>query len=408
MAYAFGDSYGGVAQNELALDAARDSRYFQSLADQRSRDRAAQDYNLAQQQLAQQHATSQAQLAQAFAEHRDAVNYQQQALNQAAQEADANRQNELNITNLRVAPYANKLDARTQANIYNQAWVGINNGSIRTPQDLATFSNALTPDDINRLMPALNEAHNRLLTAFGNQQAQAGRFNSDFNTQVGPTVGPYNTAEQQISAAPATSAQQSWPAYAASFIPLLGRNFQTQADYAKNPPPAVSQYKNALMNFEQGLQKNRAASSLNFDPTNPHQPFSPTMETPPSWNSQPSGILPPMATPPTTGASDGWVPVKDAAGHTYEVDPMEFQRMSETVKSQLASLSPTDPNYAVTGKVAAQKALNAAIAAQKARPAIRMPAGVIPPLSDDNVAPDASSLPDTGGLNLASSPDEDV
>lgn len=402
---AYGDSYGGVAQNALQLDAARDARYFQSLADERARVAQGQQYDIQQQQLNQGRAEAQARMAQSLAEFQSTNQLQQQSLAQQAYEAERNRQNELAVTQLRVSPYQDRLGARDRLQVYNQVWNGINNGSIQTPQDLESSSaGVLAPDDIARLTVALQGAQSKMSNAFQTQQTAAGRFNSDFQGQMGPYLQGYQQAQQQVQSAPATFSDAPWYQQMGAIASLGMYHPKTQAYYAENPsanlPPQIPAYENRLNQFEQGLQKNRAAANLRFDPTNPQQPFSPSMAMPPSFGSQapnapaysPSTALPPLSSAGTNGMSDGW---QNVGG--YEVAPDVVQKMEAARVA--AGDNPSDQRAAV------HSVLQSAMAdgSNRVRPATQaaptaMP--VIPPLSDD-MGTNSGESPYQNDLGLA-------
>lgn len=345
---AYGDSYGGVAQNALALDAARDARYFQSLADNRDRQREADTFSLGQQGLDQARAEAQARQS----EFQFNNSLAQQQLQQQAYEAQQNRQNELALTQMRVSPYENKLDARTKLGVYQQVYQGINNGTIRTPGDLATSAGGvLDPADMDRLSVALDGAHAKMATAFQNQQGNANRFNSDFATQVGSYYPAYSHAEAIASAAPIAADLNFYQRHAPNFMGGVTPREALQAD------PAIGRYTSALGNFEAGLAKNRVAQSLQYDPSNPLHPFAPSMEAPAQWGASAPGASSDAPISPVAPLVTAWQPL---TAWGVELHPDAARR----IQAAVAAAGPNDADQ----KAVLRQQLKMAEAAHQSRP----------------------------------------
>lgn len=367
---AYGDSYGGVAQNALALDAARDARYFQSLADNRDRQREADTFSLGQQQLSQ--AAAEAQMRQS--QNQIGNSLAQQQMQQQAYEAERNRQNELAVTNVRVSPYENKLDARTKLGVYQQVYQGINNGTIRTPGDLAaSASGVLDPADMDRLAVALDGANSKMSTAFQNQQGNANRFNSDFATQVGSYYPAYSHAEALASAAPIAADLNFYQRHAPSFMGGVTPRETLQND------PAIGRYTSALSNFEAGLAKNRVAQSLQYDPSNPLHPFAPSMQAPPQLFSGGADSSD-SAMPPVAPSAAAW---QNPPGTNLEWHPDAMARL----KAAMAA-APTDADK----QAVYHQQLKIAEAASQVRPLSTAPNSLGLP------TPSPAASPSGGGL----------
>lgn len=383
--FVYGDSYGGVAQNSLALDAGRDSRYFQSLADQRSRERAASAANLAQQGLDQQRALAQAQMAQAFQLDQQRGQDRHAELAQQADQFNRNLDASFLLQKMKEAPIADRLTMRDRFQVRNQTATDIDRGVIRTPDALDSYVGGVLPeDDMNRLRLQLNEQHNRLLTAFGQQQKLADNYNAQWGQQVGPLKTAADLIQSQraaeVAAAPSDSQMHGWLGYFRPEIqahPFKPWTYGTTKESLQANPVAqlapVRMFNQADEEFQKNLLKDKRAQSQLTQDAATHQ-FVPVMPQPEAWgsptNSGSATVIPPLSAAPSTQVAplaapapaapslDSWVPLTKGGQPTGQlIHPAAWSN----IQAQLAALpgDPQDDNH----KIAAQNLFKQAMAA---------------------------------------------
>lgn len=407
----YGDSYGGLAQNELALDAARDSRYFQALAASRAAQDHADNLGFQQQQLAQARAQAQANFGETLNHGRTEDAFAQQKLAQQHGEFEQGLQNALDVEKVRISPYANKMDIRAQLQLHNEAYNAIQRGDVKTPTELDAFVGGNLPDaDKQRLHQVLESNHNRLLHAFSNQQQMADNLTGEWQRQVGSYQPGYDAAQKQIDAAPG-QADLHW------YNHLPGLGVTTKEQFATMPPIGARVYNQAEDKFQQQIAKSKGLGNIVIQDMATHK-FLPVMPRPEDWATNSATPPPPgassvpvMPVAPTAGGSAAATTAPDSSGMDFgkpvsedgyvqfpgsniEIDPAEAQ----SILAQANAVPSTDPNRQATQHVLMQHLAHNAIARGKAR--VAAPSPVAPP----PLAPTPDYVSPYGGTNRVSWP----
>lgn len=358
----YGDSYGQVFQNELGLDAARDARVNNAMADQRYRQQQAdlvgqQQASLQQQQdqMAQSAAAQQAALMQQMGFHADETDYRNRSLNQQASLNLADLASREKIANMANTETNKRLDLGTGNQLYSEAFQAITNGLVKTPDHLkALVGTNLTPDQNNRLGIYLAQAHERRVKAYNDQVTAANNLGLEYARQVGPFEAGAADAQKKIAAAP-LAADKHW------YMPSTYG--PSREDLTAAPPMALRSYNDAMDKFNTTLGKDKRLGGMVSQDVGTHQ-FVPAMDVPEDFpgstatiatlNQGSRAAMPPTpATPqvvapgaatspqmPLTPVSDKWVPVQ---GTNIVIHPA----VQEDILTKVNAL-PMLPNETVT------------------------------------------------------------
>lgn len=220
--FIFGDSYGDVANRELAYDASRDNRYFRMLADQRQQEAAAREeearaanLELALRQLNQSGQESAAARQQSFMFHGDEQAYRQKALGQNANLFLKQLASNESIADQNKQYQSGLIDRNDADTLYKEVVRGIDNEVIQTPEQLTTFvgNRQLLADDLMRLNSYLQRSFDLRKQKYVAAGEATTNLNAEYARRLGDlsSLGKANAEMQtKIKAATPEAEKSFW------------------------------------------------------------------------------------------------------------------------------------------------------------------------------------------------------